>query len=302
MTPATSGFGTILVPLDGSERAERALPVASHLARATGSSLLLARVISLLSPVTLLPAEGAYVDPVVYQQLLEDEERLAREYLEHQAAPLLQQGLAVRTYTVRGDAAGSLIAIEVQEQVGLVVMTTHGRTGLARFALGSIADRLVRGGRVPVLLLRSFAPNGPRERLVRALVALDGSRRAEAALDICQPLAGRVVQQVELVQVVDTGEAEAGAPSALAARQYLEDVRERLTPEYAAHRCELSTLVLSGEPAEQIGERAERDGAMIILATHGRSGVMRWALGSVADRVLRGTSVPLLLVRSAQRD
>lgn len=289
----TSSYGTILVPLDGSERAERALPVASRVARATGSSLLLARVNPILSPAAMLPAEGAYVAPDVYQQLVDDEDQLAREYLEHQAAILLQQQVVVRTRTLRGDAAGCLIDLEPSEQVGLVIMTTHGRTGLARVALGSVADRLVRGGHVPVLLLRSLAPAGNSERLDRALVALDGSRRAEQALDACDQLVGSVLRHVELVEVVGAG---AGA----AEQEYLESIRARLATEYAARQCTLSTVVLTGEPAEQLGQRAESDGELIILATHGRSGVARWALGSVADRMLRTTTASVLLVRATQ--
>lgn len=152
MSTSTTAFPTILVPLDGSELAERALPVAEHLARATDSPLLLVQVI----PVTTwaFGAPGGWVPSERYQELLDSEDRAARHYLSHTMERLQSAGLQARTLSLRGEPASTLIDLEPGTQVGLVVMATHGRTGLARFALGSIADRVAREGRAPVLLVR----------------------------------------------------------------------------------------------------------------------------------------------------
>ncbi len=291
----SSTFGTVLVPLDGSTLAERALPIAKQLALATGSNLLLARISPILTWTTTLSAEGAPIVPEIYQQLLDDEERLAQEYLARQAETLHSQDIVVRTFFTYGHPASCLLDLEDQEHVGLVVMTTHGRTGLARFALGSVADRLVRGGQIPVLLLRSFGKTCSVDEMHRALVPLDGSTRAEQAMTSAQQLAGHVLREIVLLRVVD---ADATPADMSEAERYLEEVAVRERPTLATHDCQVTTLVLKGDAAEQIVQRAEADCQLVIMATHGRTGVARWALGSVADRVLQAGATPLLLVRA----
>ncbi len=229
----------------------------------------------------------------------------ALAYLERVATPLRAEGGAVRTILLRGDAAAALLDIETREHAELVVMTTHGRTGLACFMLGSVADRLVRGGTVPVLLLRSFAQQASRDQVNTpaimahgglALVALDGSNRAERALDACRPLVGALVQRILLVRVVGDG---ADGAQTQAAYDYLDDVKTRHAGEFTVRGCPLSTLVLYGEAAEQLIDYAEHQADLLVVATHGRTDAARWALGSVADRVLQGCATPLLLIHSA---
>lgn len=297
MSITASPFGTILVPLDGSARAERALPAAARLAQATHSTLLLARVVPLTTPAAILAAEGVYTDPDVYQQLRDGDEHAAATYLEQQAAPLRKRGVDVlaRTCVRSGEVTGCLLAIEREEQVGLVVMTTHGRTGVARLALGSVADRLVRQGQVPVLLLRSLDGEAQEPPLARAVVPLDGSARAEQSLVIALRLAGAVLQQAQAVRVVETADA---TQQIAEAHQYLDAITGQWTPLFAERGATFTARVRIGAPAEQIIQQVTVDGDLIVLATHGRSGLVRLTLGSVADQLLRDSAAPLLLVRA----
>src|SRR5262245_2096096 len=190
----------ILVPLDGSALAERALPAAERLARAIEGKLLLVRVNSFQAWLAWAP--GATVSPETYQQLFDDEERFAREYLDVWAQTLRSRGLTVDVLVLFGEPASTLLDLVPERDIGLVVMTTHGRTGLARFALGSVADRLVRGSHTPVMLIRTLTDTTQSERLQQALVPLDGSGLAEATLDLVAQLAGRLLSEVKLARVV----------------------------------------------------------------------------------------------------
>jgi nucleotide-binding universal stress UspA family protein len=295
MDTPTDEFRIILVPLDGSELAERALLVAEPIARETGSALLLLHVIPATTwafavPTGLTPIER-------YQELLDEEDRAARDYLHHLADTRRERGLTIQTLAPRGDPASAIL--ELQPPADLIVMTTHGRTGLARFAMGSVADRVVRsrvvpGGRAPVLLVRSLGEDRHQARLERALVPLDGSSRAEFALDMLVRLAGRVVSHALLVRVVDP---QLRADEAAEAQRYLDHVRAGLAQRLTGRTCTVGTVVLHGKAADQIAERSEHKCDLVIMATHGHTGAARWAHGSVADRVLRGLRVPLLLVR-----
>jgi nucleotide-binding universal stress UspA family protein len=281
----------ILVPLDGSELAERALPAAERVAVATRSTLLLVRIIPLTT--WAFAAPDNLVPGAPYQELIEAEEREAYTYLQHVAEHRRDKNLRMELEVQRGDAAATLIDIEQRFQVGLVVMTTHGRTGMARFALGSVADRLVRGGSAPVLLVRPFVEESRCQHLERAIVPLDGSPLAELSLGLVRQLAGRLIHHVTLLRAVSRrGERD----EVSAARRYLEEVRLRLERQLVAEPCTLSIAVVQGEPAEQIIRQVATGCDLVVMTTHGETGTRRWAMGSVADRVLHDADAPLLLV------
>jgi nucleotide-binding universal stress UspA family protein len=183
------------VPLDGSDRAASALPLAEALCQRLSGELTLVRI---TPPCTLPYAIGAgYVTPELYEQLLYDEERWARLDLERIATTLNKQGVPTQIHLEHGDPAAAIIDAAATLDTSLVVLTTHGCTSHARFVLGSIADRVVRGSMTPVLLLRSFPPCAPQHELRTALVPLDGSRLAESALfSIARQLASRVLMRL----------------------------------------------------------------------------------------------------------
>ncbi len=296
MTNQPPEIHTILVPLDRSERAERALPVAERLAAASGSTLLLVQVSEPVA--TLRDFPGPALVPTVYQELAEIEEQLRREYLGRLAKEVRSKGLPVETRGLWGQPAPALLDLVDAEHIDQVVMASHGYGGVERFAFGSVADHMIRHGKSPVLVVRPWGDEQRYLGLSRALVPLDGSMTAEAALRMVSRLAGNPLRAVTLVRVVDP---DWPAGETQAARSYLQTTRERLAAELADRGCAVDDLLLYGRPEEQILDRADDGYDLMILSTHGRSGPERWALGSVADRVLQGARIPLLLVRAPKQ-
>ena len=288
----------ILLPLDGSEFAERAAPVAQRIAAGLNADLLIARIIPTL--VWAYAAAGGPTSADVYDQLLRDEEREVEKYLSRMVASGEAQGVRTFTIAARGEVASALLDIIKDEQVDLVVMTTHGRTGAQRFALGSVADRVLRGGSTATLLLRSFdgaAGGGGAQTptpLERAAVTVDGSSLAESAFDMVEALAGSIIKSVTLLRVLPL---EAGAGQTQDARNYLYDVAGRLRERVGARGAEVAAQLEYGPVAERILEDAEQQRDLIVMATHGVTGARRWAYGSVTDRVLHGARKPLLVTR-----
>ena len=276
-------FQQIMVPLDGSELAERALPCAERLGVATGATLHLVHVVELAPPLTW-PFAPAYLPGSVYDDVVAQETQQATAYLDKMRERVAAGGVPVRTEQMVGYAAATLLDYERDAGIDLVVMCSHGRTGLARFALGSVAERLLHHGTAPVLLVRPF---GDPVTLEHAVVPLDGSERAEEALRVVDHLAGCVVHEVTLLRVV--GAAEEGPE----AERYLDEVAQRLAQEHLA----CSRRVTQGDPAEAIIDVAGTD-KLVVMVTRGRSGLARWALGSVADRVAHGGVAAVLLVRA----
>jgi nucleotide-binding universal stress UspA family protein len=157
---------TILVPLDGSERSERALPVAERLAAAFGSTLLLAQIIE--PHATFRDLTGEVMLPQVYQQIAEVEDEVTRRYLTRVAMEARQRGRRVKTHGLRGQPAPTLLDLEESEHVDLVVMASHGAGGAERFAFGSVADRLIRHGKAPALVVRPWGDERRYLGLARA--------------------------------------------------------------------------------------------------------------------------------------
>ena len=276
-------FQQIMVPLDASELAERALPCAERLGVATGATLHLVHVLELVPPPEG-PFALAYAPGGIHGDLVAQETQQATAYLDKVRERVAAGGVHVRTEQMLGLAAATLLDYERDAGIDLVVMCSHGRTGLARFALGSVAERLLHHGTAPVLLVRPFGDSVTLEHVV---VPLDGSERAEEALRVVDHLAGCVVHEVTLLRVI--GAAEEGPET----ERYLEEVAGRLTQRHLA----CSRRVTQGDPAEAIIDVAGTD-KLVVMATRGRSGLVRWALGSVADRVAHGGVAAVLLVRA----
>ncbi len=152
---------------------------------------------------------------------------------------------------------------------------------------GSVAERLLRHGTAPVLLVRAFT--APPD-LTRVVVPLDGSTLAEAALTVVRALGRSVVHEVTLLRVIGDGAEETEA------QVYLTAAALGLQEEHVTCR----TRVVRGEPAQTIIDVAGKD-ALVVMATHGRSGLTHWVLGSVADRVSRDGGSGILLVRTGAR-
>ncbi|HEV7237506.1 MAG TPA: universal stress protein, partial [Ktedonobacteraceae bacterium] len=174
----------ILVPLDGSLRAERVLPVAACIARASEGSILLLQVVS--PPIDY--GSGLAPVPFVTGELIKAELKEADSYLKTVASSQVLTGIQTSTEVLYGFAAQQLLSTAQDESVDLIVMGSHGRTGLTRWILGSVAHKLTHESAVPVLVLRDkgrelCSPHpDARGRLTRAFVSLDGSELADAVL------------------------------------------------------------------------------------------------------------------------
>jgi nucleotide-binding universal stress UspA family protein len=300
------GYRRIVVPLDGSELAERALPHAEAVAHLTHAPLHLVRVID---PTHLAPLAGVALrrDATALQLLLEDERIAAREYLERIERDLLARQQKVSVEYRHGPAARELLA--VTQPGDLVIMSTHGLGGLARWFLGSVAEEVVRRATVPVWLVRVSDTEPTSFAIRRLVVPLDGSALAEDALRPALALAKRLHVPIHLITVIDVSGALAlELAVATVNTSRLEETLIRLFAEAeirlgrACERLrhagvETSTEVRHGSPGQAIVAAAQ-PGDLIVMTSHGRTGLPRWFLGSVAEAVIRHASVPVLLVHS----
>ncbi|MBM2811317.1 MAG: universal stress protein [Chloroflexi bacterium] len=221
-----------------------------------------------------------------YGQVLNAMFSAAQTNLDAQVVRLSARKVRPHSQLLRGPALAALLDYEEEVDPDIVVMTTHGRTGLARFALGSIADGMVCEGVAPVLLTPSHG--GPSGSIGSALVPLDGSALAEVALTMVQTLAGKPLARVRLLRVTKD---RAETP---AARSYL---TEKIVPRVSAWGLHVESHVEEGIAGLTIAAAA-KDVDIVIMSTHGRGGFDRLRHGSVAQRVIRDMSVPVLLVRS----
>ncbi len=299
----------MLVPLDGSPLAERALPYAEALARKTGAPLALVRAVPFL-------ARPATDEP--YPTLAEARDaaaREARDYLDGVAARLTARGVAAETAVPYADEAEGIIEEARRRGADPIVMATHGRGGLGRWVYGSVAEAVLARTPVPLLLVRAWAPEGAAalagDRPL-LLAPLDGSPFAEAALPVAEGLADRLGGDLLLLRAVlrpgpDFGPGWFAAPLLRdepaadegAARDYLRRVAEG----FARRGRTVQTELRAGAPAEVIAAIGrERGAALAVMATRGYTGAERALLGSVADATLRHGSLPLLLVRPPAPD
>ncbi|HEX9068311.1 MAG TPA: universal stress protein [Ktedonobacterales bacterium] len=311
-------FKKVLIPLDGSERSEQAIIPAARIARAHGAGVLLLQIVQM--PVVYGPY-GAGV-PGALDESIENERNLAREYMAKLAQSTPLQGLHVETLAPIGLPAPSIIDAASSQHADLIVIASHGRTGMGRWLLGSVAQQVARNAASPVLIIRTNGKTrgatSPVDHVTRALVGLDGSSRAEQALepavDVLMGLAAPGKGALHLTQVISwLPDSPLGNRKELAietSRDYLTAVAQRVSSEREKDLASHATwsVVVDHDPAASLirtaeaGESAEGAGPaeacdLIVVATHGYSGLMRWAMGSVAERVLSHTTLPILIVR-----
>lgn len=292
-------YESILVPVDGSKLAERALSIAIPLAEQHGARLTLFHAHEPMMPITL--AGGAPVrDTALESTMLEE----ARGYLDKLAKRTAKLTTAQVEAVFRvGKVVPALTAFAAESRAGLIVISTHGRGGFQRFWLGSVADAVLRHATVPVLLVRGTRPAAKRlagqAPFVRAIVPLDGSDRAEEALAAAKTLFGKVHARLTLVHVVHPMSAVAGVnlkrdPAAEVVVEYLEPLAARTASETLEVRHEVK---VDSNVARVLLESVEaHDAELVVIAGQGLSGVQRFLVGSVADKLIRTASVPVLVV------
>jgi nucleotide-binding universal stress UspA family protein len=302
---------SILVPLDGSPFAEQALALADALGRPAKAKLRLALVHQ--RPSAPKTPEAAKL----YTTIELTTRRAERDYLNGLATRLKQTGYPqVTRVSLTGQPGPALIEHATEWGAELVVMSTHGRGPLQRAWLGSVADHLVRHLTVPVLLVRpgEGEPSPAAVDLSRQiLVPLDGSPLGETALEPAAGVARLVGAELSLVQVVRPVAVATGVPVSFPvgyderltdlcrqeAQDYLDDIAERLQKEGVRAR---AAAVLGESVAGTILELAgDEQVGLVALATHGRGGLRRLTLGSVADKVVRSADRPVLVCPAKTR-
>jgi len=306
-------YKKILIPLDGSEVAEIVFPYAKELA------------VRLNPDITFL---------YVCNQHESESIAVYRAYVDHMAENIINQAMDVQEKegiqkpdqlvkaegeVVVGHPAEEILRCADEKEVDLMLMATHGRSGIKRWAMGSVADKVLRSSTVPVWLVRAGAPESKtyNEELMRKIIVLlDGSELSQSVLPhvetlvkqwgvelvdvillmVCEPLDTPPVSAIGMEAPVNFGDLveEHIAYSKKAADQYLAGVAMRLKDA----GLKVSSEVLEGAPAGEIIDYAnENPYSLIAMATHGRSGIGRWVYGSVAEKVLSGASSPVFLVR-----
>ena len=305
-------FATVIVPHDGSRLADTAQPFAAELARATGSAVVLLRVLEERRPIFNV----ARRELTWFSRSTTRGELSASEILAGPLAWFKEQGLPAQPVIRFGDPRSEIVAEAAAHPRPVIVIASHGRGGLGRVLLGSVVTRVLQTAACPVFIVRARRPEQQAEavRFRRIAVALDGSELAEQALPVAIDLARDTGAAVELIRVADTYRDEAPpeperfltSPAYEAMLQDFDrreaetrDYLERMTAVLREHGLDVSWHALSGDPARQIlGYVEDNPPDVLLLTTHGRGGLARWVYGSVADHLLTSASVPLLLVRS----
>jgi nucleotide-binding universal stress UspA family protein len=298
----------ILVPLDGSPFAEEALPAAIHLARRDAAQLDLVMVQE--PPMPLARTGGAPVrDPALDEELY----RQARAYLE-ELSGRMDPGDRTRVATalLSGRTVETLLDRIQARAVDLVVMTTHARGGVSRAWVGSVADGLVRRAPVPLLLLRPAEEAGvapENGRFMRVLLPLDGTPEGERIIEPAIEVAGSRDVHYTLLRVLASGQSgfsevlprRGRAPTTRAQRATVEALLESTAETLRARGLEVQVQTVTQDaPARGILEYAVENGIdLVAMTTRSKGGLERWFLGSVADKVLRASAHPLLLLNPA---
>jgi len=305
---------TILVPLDGSALAERTLPYVRMLAPMFGATIHLLRVIADEEKNALLAGDGAALyeagatDATISARKIRAWDVLryrAEGYLQAQAVSLRTDELDTQIHVQIGAPAETIVEFAEQSHADLIVMATHGYTGFKRWTLGSVTDKVVQASSTPVFAVPgSMVAPAEEPKLKRIMLTLDGSAFAKQALPLAAELANCACAELILMEAVATTiEVYRGAllPADvhIALRNQALKQLQALAGELRPYAIPVRTAVEAGAAAEQIVAAAARHQVdLIVMATHGRSGVTRWALGSVTDKVLHTTTTPLVLVRA----
>ncbi len=302
-TRRSHSFGSILFPTDHSETSRAALPYALKLAQNFGAVLHILHVDVLHGAGTDSESEGEG-----HSQLLDALHSETGELLDHLVHAKRGRGVEVRRAQERDVAAAPAILRYCDEHdVDLIVMATHGRRGIRRLVLGSVAEEVVRYSNRPILTLR----NDPQETAGRhILVPVDFSEVTSQVAHFAAAVAKMTNSTLELMHVIEVSygplvaEALPEIPEALPeeleakAAQKLDELAESMHMDRSA----IKTRVANGPVAHTILERIEQgDVGLVIVGGHGRTGMSRFLLGSVCERVVAQASCPVLTIKDPER-
>ena len=289
-------FKKILVPLDGSELAEAALASALAFAEALSADVVLLRVVVPLA---------IKLDPDLYQRVIENGKKEAEAYLNSIQSRSLSSSVRIKSEIMVGKAAKSIVDYAQENEIDLIVISSHGRSGISRWVYGSIADKVLYHATCAMAVIHPQLETIPFTHK-RILVPLDGSLLAERALKPAVKLAQAVSAELVLLRVtfmplVPPGPVPGWPGTEVVmnedeqeAKAYLLRVQDSL-PEAPI---ELHVHVSHGSVADGIIDMA--DGLqvdLIVMSSHGRSGISRWVFGSETEKTLRGAHCTALVIR-----
>ncbi|NHN57594.1 MULTISPECIES: universal stress protein [Halorussus] len=285
-------FENILVPVDGSEGADAAIGHAGDIADRFDAA------------VRVLFVANTKRDSVttIGTEVVDALERKGEQIVDPVAADLRERGVDCETEVVQGDPASTIADYAESQGMDLVVMPTHGRDGLSRLLLGSVTEKTVRLSDVPVLTIRSHDDARTSFPYEDVLVPTDGSNAAEAAVDEAVDLAAALDATVHAVSVVDDTSLGFDVRSASASEGF-EDVAEEAVADVAARAEDagvdaVAEEILRGRVHRQLLRYVDdNDVDLVAMGTTGRGGTDRVLLGSVTERLVRSSPVPVLTVR-----
>ena len=297
----------ILVPLDGSKTAEKVLPFARFLARRLKLPVELLEVIDVAEiGRRILPAKAKFVDTA-----LETIERNSTQYL-NKIAGTFAEGVVINCTVVKGTPAEAIVDKAAAEKASLINMATHGYSGIDRWLLGSVAEKVLRSTINPLLLIRAAeeAKTEGEATLKSAIVPLDGSELAESVLPTVAELAKPLQLEVILFRAYTIPYSALAVDPESSVLVSDEELISAMRDEVVAYLDKkaqaikqlevdrVSTIAEYGLAADEIIALARKTpDVLIAMCSHGRSGVKRWVLGSVTETVARHSGDPVLVTR-----
>ncbi|MBM3119765.1 MAG: universal stress protein [Chloroflexi bacterium] len=283
-------YRKLLVPLDGSRLAEKALPYAKALSKTKGSEIIL---------FTVSTASEQFDRPI-------------KAYLDLTAKELKSQKIKVSTAVAYGNVAEEIIKFAQKGKIDLIIISTHGHSGIKRWMLGSVALKVLYGTCTPVLLAKSKAHKISKVKFKKILVPLDGSPFSETSIPYVKELAKGAGSEIILLRVSEppilpADRSPAIKPSweeyqsmlmAKIQQQALEYL-EKIKAGFETSAIKIQTAL--GKAADSILQAAQKENvSLIAMTTQGRTGISRWVYGSVANRIVEQSLQPVLLIRPSK--
>ena len=298
-------YNKILVPLDGSKLAECVLPHVEAIAAGNKVAVTFLYAIQ--------PLDVPLTKPEFKSRIESEARAAAHDYLKELIANLKYKD-AAQGKVVLGKVADNIVDYATENKMDVIIMATHGRSGVSRWVSGSVAEKVLHASKVPIWLIRACEPSAAYQK-INMLVPLDGSELAEKVLSHVKELTehfGAKSVDITLLRVCELffPPYKYPPPASLSWEEYLEYETKRCTEICQAYLSKVEERLKNeglnvravtpmGTPADAIVDYANKNAVdLIVMATHGRTGLGRWALGSVADKVVKGATSPVFLVRN----
>ena len=286
----------ILVPLDGSELSEKVLAHIEILAKRADVETTLLRAVPFF-----WPSEFKHV-----REMGDKMDKEASDYLFAINAQLGEKGIKAEVCVDEGNVPEVICDFAREKSVDLIAMSTHGRGGVKRWALGSVANKVIQAAPVPVLLYRSTGSKVTSSHYKNVLIPVDGSHFSENIFPQARYLVELFKAKVWFLYVINPYLMESFTSLSIIKKdmKFIKDTQyyfPTLEKRLKKAKANYELVIKKGDPSETICKFAEKNEInLIAMSTHGHGGITRWALGSVADKVVRSSPKPVLLIRAKE--